>query len=158
MYSTNIIDVLGWGGTFDVVVKENGIPTEEHHINNRLTNAALNKIINILDNIDPDLDIKYVAIGTSNAALNDTDTQLGAEIFRAQFDTSDNTATGTFVTTFTVLDSEAVGDWEEIGIFCGDSATGTANTGTMLSRILFSRTKTALEEISITRTDKVVRN
>ena len=154
----SLINILGWGGTFDIIFKENGEPTEEHHVKNRLTNVALDKIINILDNIDPNLDIKYVAIGTSNAALNDADTQLGAEIFRAQFDTSNNTATGTFVTTFTVLDSEAVGSWQEIGIFCGDSATSTANTGTMLSRILFSRTKTALEEVTITRTDKVVRN
>lgn len=154
----SLINLFGWSGEFDIVVKENGLVTEEHHVKNRLTNVALNKIVNILDNIDPDLDIKYIAIGTSNAALNDSDTQLGAEIFRASVDTSNNTATGTFVTTFSILDSEAVGNWEEIGIFCGDSATSTPNSGTMLSRILFSRTKTALEEISITRTDKVVRN
>jgi len=154
----SLINFFGYIGEFDIKVKENQVITEEHHINNRITDVALNKIINILDNIDPDLDIKYIAIGTSNAPINDSDTQLGAEIWRGQPISSVNNATGQFVTNFTVLDSEAVGDWEEIGIFCGDAATGTANTGTMLSRILFSRTKTALEEIEVSRTDRVVRN
>ena len=149
---------LGWNGNFKIKVKEKNIIKEEIIIKNRLTNLALNTIINILDNIDSDLNIKYIAIGTSSTALNDSDAQLGNEIFRAQFDTSNNTDIGEFTTTFSILESEAVNQWEEIGIFCGDSATSSANTGIMLSRILYSRNKTSLEEISISRKDKVVRN
>jgi len=154
----SMISGLGWLGEFKIIVHnvETGEVTEEY-VKNRITNTALDKIINILDNIDPDLDIKYLAIGTDNTPLNDNDTQLGNEIFRTQFQNSNNDAVGQFTTEFSILDSEAVGNWQEIGIFCSDSATSSANTGVMLSRILFSRNKTSLEEVQITRIDRVVR-
>ena len=152
-----IKDILGWAGDFDLTIKENGQIKETIHIKNRITNTALDAIVNILDNIDPNLDIKFLAIGTDNTPLDDNDTQLGNEIFRTQFLTSDNDAIGQFTTTFAILDGEAVATWQEIGIFCSDSATTSLNTGILLSRILFSRTKTALEEVDITRKDKVVR-
>lgn len=150
-------DIYGWVGQFKIQIKEKGVIKDTHIVDNRITNLALDAIINLLDNIDPNLDIKYIAIGDSAAAVNDNATQLGNEIFRAQIDTGSRTAIGIFNSTFSILDSEAVGQWEEIGIFCGDGATASANTGNMLSRILFSRTKTALEEISITRIDKIIR-
>lgn len=153
-----MIDALGWLGQFKIKVKnvETGEVTEEL-IKNRITNTALDAIINILDNIDPNLDIKYLAIGTDNSPLDDNDTKLGTEVFRTQFTASNNTAVGEFTTEFAVLDSEAVTTWEEIGIFCGDSATASADTGIMLSRILYNRTKTALEEVDITRIDRIIR-
>lgn len=154
----SVINMFGWAGSFDIIIKN--VVTghiEPIHIRNRITNTALDAIINILDNLDPNLNIRYIAIGTDNTPLSDNDTKLGNEIFRAQVDSSNNTAVGTFQTTFSILDSEAVGQWEEIGIFCGDSASAAADSGLMLSRILFSRNKTNLEEINITRIDKVVR-
>lgn len=152
-----IKDVLGWAGDFDLIIKENGKIKETVHIKNRITNTALDAIVNILDNIDPDLNIKFLAIGTDNTPLDDNDTQLGNEIFRTQFLTSDNDAVGQFTTTFAVLDGEAVATWEEIGVFVGDAATTTPNSGTLLSRILFSRVKTALEEVDVSRIDRIVR-
>jgi len=112
-----MINELGWVGEFKLTVKENGQVKEEVEIKNRITNTALDAIINILDNIDPDIDIKYLAIGTDNTPISDNDTQLGNEIFRTQFLRSDNDAVGQFTTTFTVLDTEAVGAWQEIGIW-----------------------------------------
>ena len=157
MIKHGIPDFLGWAGRFKILVRENGQIKEETEIKNRITNLALDAIINILDNLDPDLDIKYLAIGTDNTPLNDSDTQLGNEIFRTQFLTSVNSATGEFTTTFAVLDSEAVAVWEELAIFCGDGATITPNSGRMLSRVLYHRDKTGLEEIDFTRIDRVVR-
>jgi len=155
---STINDLLGWCGEFKISIYNKETDTvEDHIIKNRITNVALDAIINILDNIDPNLNIKFLAIGTDNTPLNDNDTTLGAEVFRTQFLTSDNNAVGQFTTTFAMLDSEAVGQWEEIGIFCGDSATASADTGIMLSRILFSRNKTNLEEIDVTRLDTVTR-
>ena len=153
-----MINQLGWLGQFKVKTtnKETGNVSEEV-VNNRITNNALDKIINILDNIDPNLDIKYLAIGTGTTALNDADTTLVTEIFRTQFVTSNNTSVGEFTTEFAILDSEAIATWGEIGIFCGDSATSSADTGVMLSRILFTKTKTSLEEVTITRIDRVSR-
>ena len=152
-----MINLFGWQGKFEIKVKENGIIKEEYSIENRITNTALDAIINILDNIDPDLDIKFLAIGTDGTPLDDNDTQLGNEIFRTQFLTSINDAVGQFTTTFAILDNEAVATWFEIGVFTGSSATITPDSGIMLSRILFERTKTALEEIDISRLDRVVR-
>jgi len=153
-----MISKLGWSGKFKIKAKNilSG-KVEENIINNRITDNALDKIINILDNIDPDLNIKYLAIGTGGNPVNNSDTQLNNEIFRTQAQNSENIATGQFETKFTVLESEAVASWKEIGIFCGDDATSTANTGTMLSRILYNRDKTNLELIDITRVDKIER-
>jgi hypothetical protein len=145
-------------GIFKITCKSKGKVISEEIVKNRITNVALNKMINILDGIDPDLQIKYLAIGTDNSPIDDNDSQLGTEVFRTQFQTSDNNADGEFTTTFTILDSEAVTTWQEIGIFCGSGATASANSGTMLSRILYNRNKTSLEEIEITRLDKIRRN
>lgn len=148
---------LRFRGKFIITTRYKDGTEESEVIWNRITDVALNALIEALDGTDPDMEVAYLAIGTDNSALSDSDTQLGTEVFRTQDLTSTRTATGEFTTTFTVLDSEAVTTWEEIGIFCGTGATGTANTGTMLSRILYTKEKTSLEEIDITRVDKLER-
>ena len=159
MIKHSLNDALGWIGTFTIVVKNKatGIIKEEV-IKNRITNTALNALINVLDDIDPNLDIKYIAIGTSSAALNDADTTLGNEVFRSADTSTVRTGIGEFTSDFIVLDSEAIATWEEIGIFCGDAATSAADTGIMLSRILYHRVKTSLEEIQFIRVDKIERS
>ena len=158
MIKRQIIECDSWFGGYNIKVTNHLTgEVKEDFIKNQITNTALDAIINILDNIDPNLDIKYLAVGTDGTALDPDDTTLGTEIFRASFDTSNKTATGEFTTTFTIFDSEAVGSWKEIGIFCGDSATSTADTGIMLSRILYSRDKTNSEQIDFTRIDRVER-
>lgn len=147
-----MIDRSKYKGQF--IIKSN---TGVEVVDNRVTNLFLNALINALDGIDPDIQIKYLAIGTSSAAINDADTQLGAEIFRTQFTTSNNTATGEFTTTFTIFDNEAVATWQEIGLFGGSTATSTPNSGKMISRILYNRVKTNLEEIEVTRIDRIQR-
>ena len=152
-----MINEFGWLGEFRIKVKHKDGRIEEDLVKNRVTNVALQAMINILDNIDPDLNIKYLAVGTGTTALDDNDTQLETEIFRVPFDSSNNDAVGQFTTTFTILDSEAVETWGEIGLFGGDSTTITPNSGKMISRILYTRIKTSLEEIDIIRIDKLVR-
>jgi hypothetical protein len=98
-----------------------------------------------------------MALGTGNTAITNTDTTLDTEIFRTPITLQEDVTTGEIVTTFTVLDSEAVGSLEEIGIFGGSTATASADTGTLISRILWSKVKTNSEEIEFRRTDKVVR-
>lgn len=154
-----INESLGVGGDFIITKRDNKTKEikSEKLIRNRITDLAISKMINALDGIDPDLQIKYLAIGTSANPINDSDTQLGNEIFRTQFLNSDLTAFNEFTTNFSVLDYEAVATWEEIAIFCGSSATSSPNSGTMLTRILFHDEKTSLEEISIIRIDRRTR-
>ena len=144
-------------GQFEFKIKNKDGTIEEFTKFNRIMDSILNSMINIFDGITPDLQIKFLAIGTGATAITDTDTQLDTEIFRTQFLTSNLTGTGEFTTTYAVLDSEAVATWEEIGIFSGTGETAALNSGTLVSRILFNFEKTALQEVDITRVDKVSR-
>lgn len=144
----------GWQGRFEIYV--NG--KLDAVITNRIMDAILNEMADVLKGTAPDLSIKYVALGTSNTALTDTQTGLVTEIFRtAPVSNPTRTATGEITTEFTILDTEAVAQIEEIGIFVGSSATSSANSGKLLSRILWSKNKTNSEELTIRRVDKIVR-
>lgn len=144
-------------GKFIIKVKNKDGTIQEFTEFNRIMDSILNSLVNVFDGITPDLQIKYLAIGTGTTAITDTDTQLDTEIFRTQFLTSNLTGTGEFTTTYTILDSEAVATWEEIGIFAGSGATAAANSGTLVSRILFNFTKTSLQEVDVTRVDTISR-
>ena len=156
-----INESLGWSGLFCIkkINKKTGEVTEKQ-FKNQITSVALDAMINVLDNIDPNLDIKWLAVGTGTGALDPTDTTLGTEIFRTDVDTSNNDATGQFTTTFTILDTDSGADatWAELGVFCGDSATSSSDTGIMLTRILIDETKTSSEEFQFTRQDNIARN
>ena len=147
-----------WNGKFDIKVinKKTGEIKEETKVN-RVMNEVLNQLRDVLKGESADLEIKYLALGTSNTAITDTDTQLGAEIFRTQFIAREDISTGRVRHTFIVLDSEAVGQIEEIGIFGGSTATASANTGTLISRVLWNKEKTNQEEIQFIRTDTIGR-
>jgi len=152
-----VTEAIEMQGYFEIEVKENGKTKEKVKIKNLIMNNALDEVLKSLQDLTVDIGIKYLALGTSDTANTNALTQLGNEIFRTQFVDQDKVDIGELRTIFTVLDSEAVAQIEEIGIFCGSSATSSANSGLMLSRILWSRNKTNTEEIQFTRVDKVVR-
>ena len=154
-----MINEIQWQGLWKIRVidKNTKEVLEETEIKNRIMNLALDEMLKALQGLTPDLDIAYMALGTSNTPLTNNDLTLGAEIFRTPPISQNKTATGELTTVFTVLDSEAVAQIEEIGIFGGSGATITADTGTLISRVLYSRNKTNSEEIQFTRIDRVVR-
>ena len=141
-----MIDTYRWVGVFEIQHK-NGIDI----VRNRIMQAAITQLRDILSGSAPALQITHLAIGTSSTAITGAETQLGAEIFRTPVALQASTAYNIMQTSFVILDTEAVGTWAEIGIFC--EGTMAANSGTLLSRILYSKVKTASEEITITRTD-----
>ncbi|KNY24850.1 hypothetical protein [Pseudobacteroides cellulosolvens] len=154
-----MIDKVGWDGTWYITTKNKitGAITEEK-IKNRIMNAALNAFADCLLGITPNYEIKYMAVGTSSAPITDTDTKLGSEIFRVQpVAAPTRTNTGEITTEFQILDSEAVATIEEIGIFCGSTATSSADTGNLLSRILWHKVKSSSEELTFKRVDKIQR-
>lgn len=146
-------------GYFDIKVYRNGKLFKHDIIKNIITDVALNKEIEILLGNAPDMNIEYIAFGTSNTTPTVSDTQLGSESARYQPTTAfSRTAIGRTEGSVFLTSTDLVGvDIEEIGVFCGSSATSSANTGTLLSRILWSFSKTANDEIEITRTDIVER-
>lgn len=142
-------------GRWDVVVQGENGKREQVQIENRLSNAGLNLMRDALNGDAVALELTHVALGTSDGAINDADTALGAEGFRTAFISSSKPSTGSLQKTAIVLDSEAVMNIREIGIFAG--GTGVAGSGTLVSRVLWSRNKTALESITFLRTDTIGR-
>ncbi len=120
-------------------------------IHNMITDAALAANAIALS-ADRDIHIMYIAFGSSSATVTGTETRLGSETFRKKI--TGTSASGASVTsTFVIGKDDAIGSIKEIGIICNPSATSSANTGTLLSRVLWSHTKTADEEIRIERVD-----
>ena len=147
---------VGWNGKFIVTV-QNKDGTEQTQIYNVITNAGLNMLRDTLNGTITDGQIKYLAVGTSSASVNLSDTQLGNEIFRTEFISQNVSGTGTLNSNTIILDNEAVGQLEEVGIFAGSTASSVTNSGIMVSRILFSRNKTNLESIQFQRVDSIGR-
>ena len=81
--------------------------------------------------------------------------RLGNETFRKQVTSQAAGAVGVTITNLYVAPEEAVGTIEEIGFFSGSSASATTDSGTLFARVLYSRTKTAVESIQIERTDTI---
>jgi hypothetical protein len=87
--------------------------------------------------------ISYVALGTSNTTPTTADTKLGAEAYRKAVSTYTNESTGEVLINMYLAPSELVGtNIAEVGFFGGASAGIGSNTGVLLARGLYSKTKT----------------
>jgi len=148
---------FGWLGEYEIIVTHQDGNIEKEKLNNRITNAGLNMLRDGLKGDVTDLELKYLALGTDGTAVNDADTQLGLEGFRTTFIKKESPGIGILKSTALVLDNEAVFNVKELGIFAGATATPTADTGIMISRILYDRDKTNLESIQFVRSDTIDR-
>ncbi len=146
-------DYISNSGKYHIEVFENGELKEEDFFNNLITDLYLDELSKVVRGVTPDLQIMYVAIGTGTATPSASDTQLGTEVYRRQVTLQSKTGTGQVSTTFVIPAADAVFEWQEIGIYAGSSATATLNSGTLISRVLYNRNKTILEEININRVD-----
>lgn len=99
------------------------------------------------------LAIKYIAVGTGTAAASASDTRLGSESFRKQATQITVPSAGVVRTIISLGSAEANITIREIGVFCGPSATSSANSGTLLSRANVNITKNSNIIINIIRTD-----
>ena len=130
---------------------------ERVRFKNLITTVGLNLIRNALAGTlatITDAEVRYIAVGDDNTAPALTDTVLGNEVFR-KARTSYTVGAGLLTTIWYIAPAEAVGAIEEMGWFCGPTATAAADSGSMLSRVLYSRVKTNLESIKVTRTDTI---
>ena len=146
----------GWLGQFDILITYKDGTQYKEIIKNRITNQAINAFRDILNGETTDLEIKYLALGSSDKSIDDDDTTLDNEQFRVEFVSTVKPQTGQLQKTAIVLDDEAVFHIKEIGIFAGD-ATETTDSGFMISRVLWDRDKTELESIQFVRTDTIQR-
>ena len=147
--------MLDWQGKVKVkALDADGNVLQEDTINNLITTAGKNLLAKALRE-STDCEIKYIAIGSSNTAPSTSDSQLGSETFRKAVTSQVAGSSGVTITNLYVAPEEAVGTIEEIGFFSGSTASATTNSGTLYARVLYSRTKTAVESIQIERTDTI---
>lgn len=130
---------------------ENGIKRAIDVKHNTIMNPCINQVAkafigySLVDNYS----IKWLAIGDDDTAITGNETTLVNEVFRTQYISRVNPSNGVVLGDFYITDSEYSGDIEEVGIFGGDGAISTEDSGGLVSRVLWSYTKSSSEEILI---------
>ena len=120
-----------------------------------ITAGALDLARNALYGDTVDLEINYVAVGDGTTAVTGAETQLVNETFRTAVLGRTKGTTGILDTVADVLDTDGALTIREIGFFAG--GTATANSATLVSRILWTKDKTTLESIQFNRRDTIGR-
>lgn len=116
---------------------------------NLIPTVARTAIADHLSNASPSpasLRANYTALGTGTTAPANGDTQLETETFRKAIASQTKLNNIAYQTAFYTA-AEAVGTHREAGIFI--NGTGTANSGTILSRVAINITKGATETLTI---------
>ena len=90
--------------------------------------------------------LNYTALGTGTTAPANGDTQLQTETFRKAIASETNSNNIAYATAFYTA-PEVSGTFKEAGIFM--NATGTANSGTLFSRVAIDITKTTSQTLTI---------
>jgi hypothetical protein len=91
--------------------------------------------------------VTYCGVGTGTTAPATGDTTLETEVFRKLISVRSNSANVARFRTF-FNTSEANIAIKEIGLF-GDSASATANSGTLFARLAVDKTKTSAETLTL---------
>lgn len=116
-----------------------------------LTNDGHNYLRDLLIGADSANTI-YMAVGNGTSTPVATQHTLDNEQFRRIITSKTTGASiGEGLIDCILLDGDAVGmDIEEVGVFCGNTATHSSNTGKMLGRALWSHSpKTSTESIQL---------
>ncbi len=117
---------------------------------NLIVNVCKNMIADRLAGGSDDTDITYGAVGTDNTTPAVGNTTLGTEHTRNLL--ASISASGAIVTASTFFGaSEANTTIAEFGLF-GNGATGSADSGTLINRVLIIETKTSSETLTIEST------
>lgn len=121
---------------------------------NLVVNGGLDLLARAVESNAVDTQITYLALGSSATAAAATDTALGSEQFRKQVTayTTGITTGEVTVTTYIAPGEANAFTINEFGWFAED-ATGTANSGTMVARVVQNETKNNTIALQIDRTD-----
>lgn len=138
-------------GVYKMYSIENNIKTQIDEKHNLIMDDAHNVVAKIFMGFSAVYyyQIKYLAIGDDNTAVTGTDSTLTNEVYRVPFVVQANSSSKVVTTDFYITDSEFSGTIEELGIPCGVTASSTADTGYLLSHVLWSYSKSSSEEILV---------
>ncbi len=150
-----IRDVMGWRDIINITVYDlDGNPIEIVTLHNKITTVGLNMLRDMIYAAISDAEIKYMAWGDDNTAVSAAHTTLQNERGRKLVTSQAAGGAGVVTTTTYVSPPEATGfTVEELGWFAGAGATGVADSGIMVGRVLYSRAKTTLVSWNVVRTD-----
>lgn len=116
-----------------------------------LTNAGHNLLRDALKGADS-AKVLYFALGSGTSTPTATQTKLDTETFRKAISSySSGASVGEALISAYVAPSDAVGaNIQEVGVFAGNSAKSTVNSGVMMGRALWAHNpKTNLESITL---------
>lgn len=153
----------GFRGEYQIEIIDTVTGAREiHKLKNTLTN--INKDIHLAMLLGvttgysfDDLNIKYFAFGDSDTPAAATQTKLVNERFRKQITTKERPTGQNYVESIVSLGSpDANFTIKEIGVFAGSTATGTKDSGKMISRIVVNIEKFENKIINIIRRDFII--
>lgn len=139
---------------YDIYVMRDGEVVKHDKVKNAIMNTGLNHICELLAGTVTG-GYTYHAIGTSTVAVSSTQSALVAEGYRQPFSKKERSSTGELKSYSYINPDDGNIAIEEIAVFAGASATTAANSGAMVSRALWSHTKTSSESIYFVRTDTI---
>jgi len=148
-----------WKGTVKITVRNlSGHIIDVVEFQNLITTDGLNMMRDGLYGPGgaQDLAIKYLAYGDDNTAPAVGQSDLLNEVAWKARTSQSKPAGGQQTYVQYIAPAEWVDQIEELGWFAGAAATGAADSGVMVSRVLYSRNKTNLESLQIERTDAFV--
>jgi hypothetical protein len=142
---------MGLKANVDIIVTGKDGRIEDYHYHNLAVSAGKNMLRDVLSGDETAGRASYLAWGTDTTAANAADTALGTETGRKAVTKHTDGATGVVVITTIILATEAVGvSIGEFGLF-GGAATGTADSGTLIARVVWSpaHAKTDQESVQV---------
>ncbi len=150
----DVCERLRWRGLVRVTVTgPAGVETVE--FTNLITNAGRNLLSAALRGADAG--IRYVAIGVGTTAPTVGQIKLVDERLRKPVTRAVPGVVGEAVTTLYLAPGDAnTFTIREIGWFAGPSASATPNSGVLVARVLYTRTKNSLESIQVERRDNLI--
>lgn len=148
----SILSPLHMSGVYKMYSNSSGEFKQIDEKHNILMDTVFNQVALCFDELvglSRNYHFDYMAIGDDNTTPTSTDTQLGNEVYRVPYISRANPSNGVITADYYITDSEFSGDIEELGMMGGQSASATANSGNMISHVLWSYTKTSAEELFI---------
>lgn len=138
----------GFLGVYRTTLENPDGSKEVKYWHNVVTDVGLTMICNNLVDPTPDHDmlVNYVALGSSATAVGITDTQLTTETYRNAVASHTNGNKTAYITGY-FTQTEVTGTFREAGIFA--DATGTANSGVLVSHVNINVTKTNVQKLTI---------
>lgn len=118
------------------------------YYHNIIPNSGLSNFANNMTSASPtySLLVNYAALGSGTSTPAAGDTTLQTEVYRNAIASKTNSTVTAYCTAF-FNQTETTGTYREAGIF--SNATGTVNSGVLMSRVSINVTKTNTQKLTI---------